>query len=116
MLNISKNGILSMTRGDTVSTELFLNAGTELSPVRYELTGKDKIYLGIMQANEYFETALIKKIYTKENLNENKDVIISFTPDDTKNVLPGNYYYEIKLEKENGEVHTVVDKTLFVIY
>ena len=43
-----------------------------------------------------FENALVRKKYTKENLNEDNNVLISFNSEDTENLLPGKYFYEVK--------------------
>lgn len=145
MLSISNNGIITVNRGDDFSIPLFINRGTELSPVRYTLTGDDEVYLGIFSAgadylldpeetkffvedevvylgipeiNRYFESAVIRKTFTKDNLNENGDVIIKFSNIDTRFLLPGKYYYQIRasITKDNDEyINTIVKKTSFVV-
>lgn len=118
MFDIDNNGIITLTRGDTAQTYLFLNQGTEFSPVRFSLGDEDKIYFGIIEPNYTFETAIVKKVYTKDDLNENGDIIISFESKDTEKLLPGTYYYEVKLvyKKDNEEfVNTVVIKNKFIL-
>lgn len=145
MLTISNNGIITVNRGDDFSVPLFINRGTELAPVRYVLKDDDEIYLGIFSAgadylldtdgtkffiedeitylgipeiDTYFENAVVRKTFTKDNLNENGDVILKFAHVDTRFLLPGNYYYQIraKITKDDEEyINTVVRKTAFIV-
>lgn len=145
MLTISNNGIITVNRGDDFSVPLFINRGTELAPVRYVLKDDDEIYLGIFSAgadylldtdgtkffvedeitylgipeiDTYFENAVVRKTFTKDNLNENGDVILKFAHVDTKFLLPGNYYYQVraKITKDDEEyINTIVRKTAFIV-
>lgn len=145
MLTISNNGIITVNRGDDFSVPLFINRGTELAPVRYVLKDDDEIYLGIFSAgadylldtdgtkffiedeitylgipeiDTYFENAVVRKTFTKDDLNENGDVILKFAHVDTRFLLPGNYYYQIraKITKDGEEyINTVVRKTAFIV-
>ncbi len=118
MFDISNNGIITLSRGDTASTPLFLNEGTELNPVRYILRDNDKVYFGISESNCNFENALIRKVYTKDNLNKYGDVVIEFESKDTQCVLPNTYFYEIKLVRQLDNeqlIDTVVVRSKFVI-
>ena len=113
MDNVAKNGIITLHAGDSFVTPLFLNAGTQLYPMRYVLEEGDKVYVGIMEPNQPFEHALIRKVLTSENLNAYGDPELELTPDDTEMVMPGLYYYEAKLVivKDGKEtIQTVVPK------
>ena len=118
--NISRNQIITLHRGDTFSASLFINEGHPLDPVRYTLGENDKLYLGVMEANQPFEFALIKKVYTSEDLDEEGDVVIKFESKDTEFLIPGTYYYEIKLEctneDESKSITTIIPKRkLFLV-
>ncbi len=121
MFNLSYNGIVTVNRGDSFELPIILNAGTNLQPVLYELTEDTVIYFGVMEPNQPFENALIRKRYTIEDVNENGLVVVRFRPQDTQCVLPGKYYYQVKLQRfrsndpEDYDVDTVVDKTQFYI-
>ena len=120
MLDISQNNKITVTRGDTFSVPLFINQGTELKPIRYVLKDQDKIYLAIMRPNQPFECALVKKVYSKENINEYGDIVIEIEHDDTRCLEPGKYFYQIKAqlyneEKDKLEINTIVSKTEFWI-
>ena len=120
MFDVSDSGIIRVSRGDSFNMPLILNCGTELEPIKYSLAEKDELYFGVMEANQPFETALIRKKFTYKDVNKDGDIIISFVPEDTVMVLPDMYYYQIKLrqyipEKNIYEVHTVVPRTRFFI-
>lgn len=120
MLNISGNNIITLTRGDTFEVPLFINAGTELNPIRYILRNDESLHLGLMEANQLYENKILEKIYDKDDFNENYDVMISFDRCDTINLLEGTYYFEIKLfrtvDDDSTElVNTVISKTKFVL-
>ena len=117
--NISNDGIIKLTRGDTVQLPLFINKGTAMQPVRYELQDGDEVYLALMQPNQYFEDAILKKKFTKDNLNDHGDVLIRFESEDTVQLIPGKYYYQIKAKflnvEGNYDVNTLVERTQFII-
>ena len=121
MFNIAYNGIITMNRGDSFCFPLTINAGTNLEPLLYLITPTDNVYFAVMEPNQPFEDALIRKKFTFEDCDQNGNVIIKFKPQDTQCVLPGKYYYQIKLQRFNSddpndyEVDTVIEKTLFWI-
>ena len=121
MFNIAYNGIITVNRGDSFTFPIFLNKGTNIQPEKYELDDKCYIYFAVMEPNQPFENALIRKKYTINDIDEAGNVIIKFRPQDTQCVLPGKYYYQLKLQKFNSDdledydVDTIVEKTLFFI-
>ena len=64
--NITRDNIVSLTRGDSARFPLFINTGTAIKPVRYVLADEDEVYLAVMQPNQYFENAILKKKFTKD--------------------------------------------------
>lgn len=119
MLTISNNGFISLTRGDSFTVPLFINRGTVFHPVRYYIADNPNaaVYLGVMEPNQPFERAIIRKKYTsKSKVNEFGDLIIDFSPSDTQYLFPGKYYYEIKVKLSDGSVDTVVPETEFFIF
>lgn len=117
----SNASMIRMNRGDTFQKPLFINGGTFLNPIRYSLQEGDKLYLGVMEPNHYWEQSILKQTYTSESeKTEEGDTLIKISPEETEYLIPGTYYYMIKLVKydENNEVtevSTVVPATLFVI-
>lgn len=131
MFNIAFNGIITVNRGDSFKFPLTINFGSSLEPNTYGLNELDKLYFAVMEPNQPFETALIKKVFTQKDFKDGQ-VQISFRPKDTECVLPGKYYYQIKLQRfhrkkdsqgneltewdlEDYDVDTVIDKTQFFI-
>lgn len=121
MFNIAFNGIITVTRGDSFNFPLTINFGTSLEPSTYGLSSRDKIYMAVMEPNQTFECALIKKVYTIQDMDDKGNIMIRFKPQDTQCVLPGKYYYQIKLQRFNSDnvddydVDTIIDKTLFFV-
>lgn len=141
MFSISPNGIITMTRGDSWTTSIFINIGTELCPIGYDLKEGDYVYFGVMEPNQPFNDALVcKKMTYKDktpitsvnDVDINKDgyidgfVTLTFGIKDTEYLLPGTYYYEVKLLRpisdqnliEKGyteQIDTIVPKTKFII-
>lgn len=118
MINISNNGIITIVKGDTIEVPVFINIGTEIEPVRYSLKPGDKLFFSIMEPHQPFECAILRHTYTYLDVNESRDVVVKLSYDDTAHLLPGEYYYEIKLlTVVNFEEHldTIVPRTKFFI-
>ena len=115
MFSVSKNNVITITRGDFVTTTIYLNIGSLLDPDRYTLTDTDILYIGVMEYGQRFEDALIKYRLTSDNLNENGDVVWNIESLDTEYLEPGKYFYTIKLVQDGGRTSTVVPNTEFYI-
>ena len=119
----SNASIIRINRGDSFQSPLFINAGTILEPKRYILDDTEKVYFGLMEPNKIWEQSILRKIYTNQSeTSEDGDLLIKLTPEDTQYLVPGTYYYMIKLVKykdttysEIDEVQTVVPTTLFYL-
>lgn len=121
MFNISRTGIVTVNRGDSFELPIILNVGDSIDFRSYQLRPTDTLYLGVMEPNQPFECALIRKKLTFEDVDIYGNLVVHFNSRDTECLLPGKYYYQIKLqtpsdqETEEYDVETVVDKTLFYI-
>ena len=120
MFCLSNNGIIRLTRGDSIEFPFIPAEGNSLSYSTYHMSAKDELYFGVMEANEFFEDAIIKKKYTSIHQNEDGSIYIEFEPTDTEYLLPGLYYYQIKMRLYNEyndsySVNTVCPKTQFWI-
>lgn len=121
MNDISKNGIINIMRGDSFTTPILYNIGNVMSPVYYKLGPLDKLYFGLMEPNQAFEDAVMKKVFdftSPQDANGNTLLIIK--PTDTEKLLVGKYYYMIKLRSIDAfgqeMVRTIVPPTLFWIH
>ena len=124
MFKITSNGIVTVNRGDSFEFPVILKLGSSMDELIYNLGQNDVLYLGIMEPNQMFEHAIIRKKFTYQDLDSDGNVNIRFWPEDTMFLRPGKYYYQIKLETEDfdhrlqrkrKDIETVVDKTLFYI-
>lgn len=116
MFSVDSHNVITITRGDSASTVIFVNQGTLIEQVRYELQPNDALYVGVMEPHQKFEDAIIKYKLTNEDLNRDGDVVWSFKPTDTEYLEPGKYFYQIKLVRNSGQyVDTIVSKTPFYI-
>lgn len=120
MFKISTNGIITVNRGDSFEIPLLLNIGSSINRIEYDLTETDIIYLGIMEPNQFFENAIVRKKFTYQDLDKDGNIRVRFWPEDTLFLAPGKYYYQVKIQTTDAktgkkDVETVVDKTLFYI-
>jgi len=116
MFYLSDNNIITLSRGDSFTVPLFINRGTVLEEVRYNLKTGDKVFFALLEPNQKFEDAILKKVYTKDSEQTSEgDILISVSSTDTENLVEGLYYYTIKLKRKNGDVHTVVPQRQFNI-
>ena len=132
---IKKNNVFTMNRGDSAKmefcTDIEIPEGISL----------DRLYLGICEPNQWFEHALIKKTFTLDPYEETDIPLLdihleddgkySFSipilPEDTVDIIPGEYYYEVKCtgfenanltgneKPEDTYVTTIVQRTKFII-
>ena len=109
-----------ITRGDDAELTFFVNTGTVLRPVRFDLRENfnSKITWYIMEPNSTYEDAILIKEYTEADCNDDGDVIVKFTHNDTINFQEGIYYYTVKLTYYSGEIkliNTIIPESLFLI-
>ena len=113
------NKIITLVRGDSFKSPIIINAGTFLEPIHYTLTKDDTLYFALMEPNQSFENAILKKVYTSDSeKNDDGDIYLIFSSSDTENLLPGVYYYTIKLAttiNNKTTVDTIVPNTQFYI-
>ena len=151
-LKLSKNGIITLNRGDTFTLPVHINLGSAVYPeyingdkyktyilqkhllvpeeeIPLEERGDEKyyesdhLYFALLEPGQKWEDAIVKKVYWANDIDPiEKVVLIHFYPEDTEHLVPGNYYYQIKLQRcprstKDGFEHidTVVPRTKFVI-
>ena len=118
MPHISKLGILNLTRGDDCIFYGELRDGDNLDFERYIMHENDEIYFGIMEPNQPFENAIVRKKLGKANIKDDNILVLEISSLDTINLIPGMYYYQFKLNRftENGfKINTLNPKSLLYI-
>lgn len=122
----ARNNIIVLNRGDTYEFDLTI-ADEASADGRYHLQGDDALYLGIMDPGQPFEEALIRKKYTVEDTDANGNLLAELRPEDTLDLIPGTYFYAVKLHINHTDVDanldtysidkvvTVINKTKFIL-
>ena len=41
--------------------------------------------------------------------------IVILHPEDTRNAMPGIYYYDVEFRRHDGEIYTIIDPHLFIL-
>ena len=116
MFKIDSNQTIKMSKGDDVKFPVFLNQGTELTPLRYSIYENMgcELYFYIYYKND-FDNPILKKTFKDNgeiiteksdgyknieeninNINENQDFIVRLKPEDTNDLNEGSYIYQIK--------------------
>lgn len=118
--------IIKINRGDTFEFKVdVLEKGSK--DRKHLLKANEAVYFALLYPHQRFEEALLIKGYTLEDQNvETGDILVKITPNDTKFLAPGIYYYTVKFQRggsldfsnsyeEPEEVRTIIDRTKFII-
>lgn len=119
------NKIIKLNRGDSYEFILRIPDKSNCSK-NYILTEQDVVYFALMYPHQPFEKSCFVKGYTWEEQDEKGNLIITITPNDTRRLAPGVYYYTVKLQRggtldviddfdEPDEVRTLVERTKFIV-
>ena len=125
---MSRNNIIVLNRGDSYDFDVTINDESSIDG-RYHLRESDVLYLGIMDPGQPFEEALIKKRLTANETDPSGNITLALVPEDTLELLPGKYFYSVKLHLSHTEydlktnepigyvdrVVTVINKTKFIL-
>lgn len=114
----NKYSIINMFRGDSLDIPLDIRNGSAMHYEQYNLTDSDTIYFGLMEPNQKFEDAILKKVLTISDIDNDGNLIVKLEPIDTVDLLPGKYYYSIKLKQNSDNsynVYTLLKETEFWI-
>lgn len=118
--------IIKVNRGDSCSLDIKVFSNKDGSKP-YLLTASDAVYFALLNPHQRFEEAILIKGYTLEDQNvSNGEITVNITPNDTRSLTPGIYYYTAKLQRggtlevlndfdEPDEVTTLIERTKFII-
>jgi hypothetical protein len=118
--------IIKINRGDSFNFSFKVTDKYDNSK-SYLLTSKDAVYFALLYPHQRFEDAIFIKGYTLEDQDvSNGEILVNITPNDTRCLTPGVYYYTIKLQRGGtleaigdldnpDEVRTLIERTKFII-
>ena len=120
MFSLNDIGQIRLSRGDTLTLPIYINQGTSMDRIIYTLADNDELYFAIMEPNQPWEQAIVKKKYTCKDNTEDSGILLMINPEDTMCLLPGLYYYQIKvrvfdLDRNTYIVNSIIPKTQFWI-
>lgn len=123
------NNQIIMNRGDSFDFDLTI-ADENAEDGRYKLQGDDAVYFGIMDPGQPFELAIVRKKFTIDDTDASGNLFIRLNPEDTLDLLPGKYFYSIKIHFDHDEIDlntglttgrridrvgTIINKTKFIL-
>ena len=97
---------IAMIRGDTESLRICVEKPNK---EKLFLEEGDKIYFTV-KASSKTDEKMIQKIITTFS---NGEAVIKIEPEDTKDFGFQTYYYDIQLNRSNGDVKTIVPVSRF---
>ena len=118
--------IIKINRGDSLELPVVIPRKDDYTK-HYLLASKDALYFALMYPNQRFEDAIFVKGYTHEEQDvKTGEIILKVTPNDTRALTPGVYYYTVKLQRGGtleviddfdnpDEVRTIIERTKFII-
>ena len=98
---------ISFFRGDTVQFKVTFSLEADTI---YQLNDGDVLRFGIFKSR----TPVLVVPFPKEAQAADGTITISFTPEQTQQLAPGEYTYEAELVKDSGETYTAGGGTLEV--
>lgn len=105
MLYIQKDNTIKLTRGDTAL--LSIDIYNDIAKIPYTLSEGDKLTLSVKKTLKG-STYSFQKMITGSNQ-------ITINPEDTRNLDFGDYFYDVQLNTESGDVYTIIEPSTFSI-
>lgn len=116
---------------DCIPLHIFYGKKDNLTNNTYYPNENDKVFFALMEPNQRFEDAILKKAFVLKDLDDNTYnrstgvLRVPMYSQDTELLEPGDYYYQVKLLKkdafdddqldENSRPETIIQKTKFTI-
>lgn len=104
--SIASNNVITLTRGDSFYATVDIYNGDGKS--KYVPQIGDKIRFALKKDIKDTECLILKEIPIDT-------LVLHLEPEDTKQLLFGEYIYDIQLTKANGDVDTFITKNKFKI-
>lgn len=112
---IEKDHVITINRGDFLEKKLKLTTGKFPHEKLLEIGEHDIIFFGLMDPHQHFEHSLIKKEFDKTDFDEEGLFVLTLESEETLDLVPGTYYYSLKLLNEEAEIRTLIQKSKFII-
>jgi len=122
------NRIIKFNRGDSYEFNIRIPDKSDRTKNYILHEDTDVVYFAIMFPHQSFEHAFLIQGYTLEDQDPaTGEITIKLVPKDTRSIMPGVYYYTVKLQiggtpgiindfDEPDEVRTIIERTKFIIY
>ena len=94
-----------MVRGDTLQLSI-CNIKTQ-NGEDYVLSGTDVIYLDV-KTNAADKVAVFRKSVTAVDYDEKGTLPITILPEDTVNLAPRDYFFDVRLFMDKDNIYTIV--------
>lgn len=95
---ISKDGIITISRGDTLDIPVWLKTGNPLMSYDIQLSEGDVVEFRLFTANEKWENPLLRKECNSDDvIQDGNYVVFNITSEDSLGLDEGVYYYQVKL-------------------
>ena len=99
---------ISMIRGDSEAIKVSCE---DAQGVNVPLEDGDTLYFTVKKSTNT-EEKILQKIVTEFT---DGVALITIFPKDTRELKIGNYYYDIQLNRANGQVKTIIPPSRFII-
>lgn len=124
-----KDNFIMLNRGDTYSFDMIAVHPAD-PDTNYILNDSDILYFLVTVPHGRFDdnnSVIIKKCFTKADINESGSFTITILSKETRDLKPGIYYYTFKLQQnitnleldkynfDIGDIITVVPRTKFIL-
>lgn len=131
------NNIIKIPRGDTY---IFTVPIEDEAGEPYVIKPNDAVYFGLMEPNKPFEEPILAKRTAPWTFNASANMVssniitfddkgnytITIASADTEHLVPGVYYYTVKLQLDHideqnaniqvNQVKTIINRTKFIIF
>lgn len=119
------NRIIKINRGDSFEFTITINEKYDIDK-KHLLTANEAVYFALIHPNKRFEDAVILQGYDHTDQDDKGNITVKITPNATRMLTPGIYYYTVKLQRGGtldvigdfdnpDEVRTLIERTKFII-
>ena len=118
--------IIKINRGDSFEFTIPIFDSNDYTK-KHLLTANEVVYFALLYPNSSFEDAFLMRGFDSQDQNiADGSIKIKITPNDTRSLKSGVYYYTVKLQRggtpgvindldEPEEVRTIIERTKFII-